>query len=107
MYIVPVTSNPNQTFSSVIPIDNSSINFNFFLRYNTESSCWILDILDSANNSLVSGINLVCGANLLEQYGYLRIGSAYLIKIDTSLTDDSPTEYNLGNKFLLIWDDTK
>lgn len=106
MYILPVTSNPNQTFSSTIPIDNGSIKFNFFLRYNTESSCWILDILDSSNNSLVSGINLVCGANLLEQYSYLKIGSAYLVKTDTSLIDDLPTEYNLGTKFVIVWGDT-
>lgn len=107
MYIVPITSNPNQTFTSTIPIDNSSIKFNFFLKYNTESSCWVLDIKDSGNNGIVTGINLVTGVNLLEQYSYLKIGSAYLAKVDTSLTDDLPTEYNLGTKFLLIWDDTK
>lgn len=106
MYILPVTSNPNQTFSSTIPIDNGSIKFNFFLRFNTESSCWVLDIADSSNNSLVSGINLVCGTNLLEQYSYLKIGSAYLVKTDTSLTDDLPTEYDLGTKFVIVWGDT-
>ena len=106
MYIVPITSNPSQTFTSTIPIDGGSIKFNFFLKFNTESSCWVLDIKDSSNNGIVTGINLVTGANLLEQYSYLKIGSAYLAKIDNSLTDDLPTEYNLGTSFLLIWSDT-
>ena len=106
MYILPVTSNPNQIFTSTIPVDSGSIRFNFFLRYNTESGCWVLDILDSSNNGLVSGINLVTGVNLLEQYSYLKLGSLRLIKVDTSLTDDLPTEYNLGTSFVIVWGDT-
>lgn len=106
MYIVPVTSNPNQTFTSTIPVDGSSIKFNFFLKFNTENNCWVLDIKDSSNNGIVTGINLVTGVNLLEQYSYLKIGSAYLVKADTSLTDDLPTQYNLGTSFKLVWGDT-
>lgn len=107
MYVIPLTTSPNQTFTSTIPIDGSKIKFNFFLRYNTESSCWVLDISDSSNNSLVAGINLVTEVNLLEQYSYLKIGSAYLVKVDTSLTYDSPNENNLGTSFVLLWGDTK
>jgi hypothetical protein len=106
LYILPVTENPNQIFTSTIPVDNNSIKFNFFLRYNTESNCWVLDILDSSSNNLISGINLVTGINLLEQYSYLKIGSAYLVKTDTSLTDDLPNQYNLGTQFVIVWGDT-
>lgn len=106
MYILPLTSNPNQTFTSTIPIDGSKIKFNFFLRYNTEAKYWVLDISDSSNTNILASINLVCGLNLLEQYSYLKIGSAYLVKVDNSLIDDSPTEYNLGSKFVLLWGDT-
>ncbi len=106
MYIIPLTTSPNQTFTSTIPIDGSKIKFNFFLRYNTEASYWVLDIFDSNNVSLLASINLVCGLNLLEQYSYLKIGSAYIYKVDSSLADDSPTEYNLGSDFQLVWSDT-
>ena len=106
MYNIPITSNPNQTFTSTIPIHGKAIKFNFFLRYNTEANYWVLDIYGSNNNSLIVSLNLVCGLNLLEQHSYLNIGSAYLVKIDSTLTDDSPTQYNRGTNFQLWWGDT-
>ena len=106
MYIVPLTTSPNQTFTSTIPVDGKKIKFNFFLRYNTEAQYWFLDISNSSNISLLASINLVCGLNLLEQYSYLNIGSAYIVKVDSSLVDDSPNEYNLGSTFVLLWGDT-
>jgi hypothetical protein len=105
--IIPLTTNPNQTFTSTIPINNNKIKFNFFLRYNTEASYWVLDVYDSTNTSLIVSLNLVCGLNLLEQYSYLNIGSAYLVKIDTTLADDNPNEYNLGSSFQLVWGDNQ
>lgn len=107
MYVLPLTTSPNQTFTSTIPIDGNKIKFNFFLRYNTEAGYWVLDISDSSNTSLLASVNLVCGLNLLEQYSYLKIGSAYIVKVDNSLVDDIPNEYNLGTDFVLVWGDTK
>lgn len=107
MFVLPLTPNPNQKFTSTIPIDGKKIKFNFFLRFNTEANYWVLDISDSSNTNLLVSINLVCGLNLLEQYSYLKIGSAYLVKTDNSLNDDSPNEYNLGSKFVLLWGDTE
>lgn len=107
MYIVPLTTSPNQTFTSTIPIDGSKIKFYFFLRYNTEQNCWQMDISDSNKNILVSTIPLVCGCNLLEQYSYLNIGSAYIVKNDPNTTADRPNEYNLGSTFILVWGDTE
>jgi hypothetical protein len=107
LYIVPLTTSPNQTFTSTIPIDGKKIKFNFFLRFNTEAGYWVLDISDSSNTNLLASINLVCGLNLLEQYSYLNIGSAYIVKVDDSLSDDSPTENNLGTDFVLVWGDTQ
>ncbi|WP_297428632.1 hypothetical protein [Clostridium sp.] len=106
-YKIPLTSNPNQTFTSTIPIDGKAIKFNFFLRYNTEADYWVLDVYDANKNSLIVSLNLVCGLNLLEQYSYLKIGSAYLVKSDTSMVGDSPNEYNLGENFVLLWGDTQ
>ena len=106
MYIVPLTINPNQKFTSTIPIDGKKMKFNFFLRYNTEAKYWVVDVYNGQNDSLIVSLNLVCGLNLLEQYSYLNIGSAYIYKVDTTLEDDRPDEYNLGSKFLLVWGDT-
>jgi len=99
MYTVPLTTSPNSTFTS-------KITFKFFLRYNTESKCWMMDLSDSSGNSILSSIPLVCGCNLLEQYSYLNIGSAYIYKVDTTLEDDRPDDTNLGTSFALVWGDT-
>lgn len=107
MYIVPLTTSPNQTFTSTIPINGGKIKFNFFLKYNTEQKCWEMDLCDKNKNPLVASIPLVCGLNILEQYDYLNIGSAYIVKTDPNITVDRPNEYNLGSTFLLVWGDNK
>lgn len=107
MFIVPLTTSPNQKFTSTIPIDGKKIKFNFFLRFNTEAKYWVLDVFNSQNDSLIVSLNLVCGLNLLEQYSYLNIGSAYIYKVDNSLLGDIPNEYNIGTDFYLVWGDTK
>ncbi|WP_317817767.1 phage baseplate plug family protein [Clostridium tetani] len=107
MYIVPLTPSPNQTFTSTIPIDGKKVKFFFFLRYNTEQKCWEMDLKDEDNNPLIYSIPLVCGLNLLEQYSYLNIGSAYILKADSNVPGDRPNEHNLGKQFILFWGDTQ
>jgi hypothetical protein len=107
LYAIPLTTNPNQKFTSTIPVDGKKIKFNFFLRFNTEANYWVLDIYNGQNDSLIVSVNLVCGLNLLGQYSYLKIGSAYIAKVDKSLSDDIPTQYNLGTDFVLLWGDTE
>lgn len=43
----------------------------------------------------------------LEQYSYLNIGSAYIVKTDTNISGDKPNDKNLGSTFILVWGDTK
>lgn len=106
MYIVPLTTSPNQTFTCTIPVDNKSINFKFFLRYNTQAEYWIMELYDTKNNAIIVSVPLICGLNLLGQYSYLRIGSAYIYKVDSTLASDKPDDTNLGTAFLLCWSDT-
>lgn len=106
MYIVPLTPSPNQSFTCTIPIDGKSISFKFILRYNTQAQYWIMELYDIKNNTIIVSIPLICGLNLLEQYSYLRIGSAYIYKTDTTLISDKPDDTNLGTTFILVWSDT-
>lgn len=106
MYIVPTTSSPNQTFSSTIPIDGNKIKLYFFLRYNTEQQCWQMDLSDANKQPLLASIPLVGGVNILEQYSYLNIGSAYVLKINPNLQSSRPSSDNLGKDFILVWGDT-
>lgn len=107
MYIVPLTTAANQTFTSTIPVDGHKLKFFFFLRYNTEQKSWILDLFDSNKQPLIHSLPLVCGLNILEQYSYLNIGSAYVVKLDSNINGDRPNEYNLGKEFILVWGDTQ
>ncbi|MBX4259730.1 hypothetical protein KTC96_24710 (plasmid) [Clostridium estertheticum] len=106
MYIVPLTPSPNQSFTCIIPIDSKSITFNFFLRYNTQAECWIMQLSDSKQTIIIDSIPLLCGTNLLAQYSYMKIGSAYIVKVDTTLASDKPDDINLGTNFILVWGDT-
>lgn len=105
MYIVPITSNPNQSFSSTIPLNGGKVKLYFFLRYNTEQECWEMDISDSSKTPLLASIPLVCGINILEQYTYLDIGQAHIIKVNPNLKSSNPSQNNLGKDFILVWGD--
>lgn len=107
MYVIPLTTSPNQSFTSTIPVDGGKIKFNFFLRFNTEQEVWEMDIMDSNKNPIINSIPLVCGNNLLEQYSYLNIGSAYIVKNNVNLNLDRPNDSNLGTDFILLWGDTE
>ena len=65
---------------------------------------------DLTDKVLVTSIPLYSGkypaANLLEQYSYLRIGSAWLVKVNQDTKSDYPNDMNLGTDFLLMWGDT-
>ena len=108
--VIPVTSDPNQRFECTIPIDGNNVSLLFLLVYNDQGNYWCMTVSD-ANTSevLLDTIPLLTsngyGANILEQYSYKKIGSAYIIKT-SNIRDDSPTMNNLGTDFVLMWGDT-
>jgi hypothetical protein len=58
---------------------------------------WVVDLLDDQDNPVVSGIPLVTGANLLEQYDYLNFGGQLIVQTDHDV-DKIPTFENLGDE---------
>ena len=73
------------------------------LRYcNINEGGWVLDILDAANNPLVTGIPLVTGTDLLAQFQYLNFKGKLVVQTLTS-PDDVPTFDNLGDTAKLFW----
>jgi len=101
--IIPLTTNPNQTFISTLPIDNKNIELKFYIRYNTEAEYWTMSITDvSTQTLLIDSLPLLTGFNLLEQYDYMGIGKAFIIKSGSPNTEN-PDDTNLGTDFLLGW----
>lgn len=90
-YEIP-TGSLNQSFS----IDLNGTSYRLTFRWNTINASWILDIADSSGNALVSGIAIITGADLLEQYDYLGIGGNLLAQTDHN-PDAVPTFENLGS----------
>jgi hypothetical protein len=108
--IIPLTSDPNQTFNTSLNIDNSNITLTLTLKYNEMSGYWKMSIANTAGTLLLDSIPVITGlypaANLLGQYSYLNIGSAYVVKT-TSTTLDFPDSSTLGTDFVLAWSDTQ
>ncbi|GLQ96481.1 phage baseplate plug family protein [Dyella mobilis] len=65
------------------------------LQWRNAAGLWFLDIADASANPIVSGLPLVTGADLLEQYGYLEFGFELWVQSDVN-PDDLPTYENLG-----------
>jgi hypothetical protein len=107
--IVPLTSAPNQSFATTLQVDGAPLTLNLTIRWNEMAGYWVMSISDSADDLLLDGIPLITGwypaGNLLAQYNYLHIGSAFIINVGNS-NSDYPGQNDLGSAFILVWDDT-
>lgn len=107
--IVPLTTQPNQTFQIALSVGNATIRLNLTIVYNELANYWTMTIADSNNNILLTSIPLITGcwpaANILSQYQYLNIGSAYVLNISNNTTNDYPNATSLGIDFVLLWSD--
>lgn len=108
--IVPLDNSPNQTFQCTLAVDGKNITLGFYVRYNEQSLCWIMTVIDPATgNIILDQIPLITGnypsGNLLEQYTYLGIGSASILKM-SDIQVENPNDTNLGTDFVLYWGDT-
>lgn len=61
------------------------------------SNCWVLDIADSGGTPILTGIPVVTGCNLLEQYAYLNFGGS-LVAQTSNDAGAVPTFNNLGDQ---------
>lgn len=98
IYEIPLSPTP-QTFS----ISISGVSYRMTLRYrNALEGGWILDIADANKMPIVSGIPLVTGCDLLEQYKHL--GLSFQLRVQTTDDPDAvPTFDNLGSSSKLYF----
>jgi hypothetical protein len=105
-YIVPLSSAPNQSFNITMTIDGAPLTLQLAFRFSEMAGYWVMTVFDRLANLLLDSIPLLTGANVLGQYAYLNIGSAFVINASGITTMDYPIASNLGVDFLLLWDDT-
>jgi Domain of unknown function (DUF6983) len=109
MQSLPLSANQNQTFTTTLSVDGNNLTLAFWIRWNTIAGYWIMTISDQNGNVLLDSIPLLIAidnsGNLLGQYAYLKIGSAYLVKTgDTA--GEYPTADNLSTEYSVVWGDT-
>ena len=108
--LVPLTSDPNQVVTVSLNIDGTVRDFTLLLHYNELAGYWLLSIEDSGGNLILSGIPLVTGeipaGNILGQFAYLGIGSAFILNASSLATQDYPGVATLGTDFVLVWSNT-
>ena len=67
-------------------------------------------VADANNVPLVSNIPLVTGnnpaCNILAQFAYLEIGSAFVINQTGTTVVNFPNSLDLGTDFILVWGNT-
>lgn len=116
--VMPLIAGQNQSFSVTLPVDSGNIALTFQFTWNGQGEFWWMSITQ-AGILLLDGIPVVAGnypgANILRQYAYLQIGSAYLIANGGGLPEN-PTFTTLGTQtpsstsapestYQLIWTD--
>ena len=107
--IVPLTSMPNQSLTTQLIVDGKSLTLNLVLSYSYMSGYWFMTVYSAQGTLLLDSLPMLTGvypaANILAQYVYLVIGSAYLLNVGNSATD-YPGANDLGSNFVLLWGDT-
>lgn len=102
--IVPFQAIPNHSFSAVVPIDNGNTKLGFHLRYNEVATYWTVDI-SKDNETVIFSLPVKPAQNVLEQFGYLGIGSAYIVPRSEAAAQ-WPGATDLSSDWYVLWGDT-
>lgn len=89
-YEIPLSPQP-QTFQIALV----GTTYGFLVQWNVANASWVIDISDASGNPIVSGIPMVTGCDLLDQFGYLSFGFALVAQTDNA-PDTVPAFDNLG-----------
>lgn len=89
-YEVPLSAQPQK-----LSIAIAGTTYQLKVQWNVVNASWIIDIADASGNPILSGIPMVTGADLLEQFGYLNFGFKMFAQTDND-PDIVPTFIGLG-----------
>lgn len=86
---------PLRSRAQKIKTEINGLEYGMFFRWNKASNCWIMDISNSDDTPLLSGVPLITGADLLEQFEYLGLG-VKMVALTIGDIDAVPTFDNAG-----------
>ena len=98
-YVIPLLPQNQE-----LDISLAGVSYHLVVRWNKFSNAWVLDIQDSQQNPIVSGIPLVTGCDILEQYAYLGFGGSMVVQStnDADIVPSYSTLGSTGNLFFVI-----
>lgn len=79
IFKLPLTPAP-QTFNVLL----GTVTYTVTMVWNTFANVWVLDFVDQDGNKILSGVPMITGADLLEQYAYLGFQGALYAQNDTT-----------------------
>jgi hypothetical protein len=90
-YEIPLSAVPQTMLLSIGGID-----YRITVRWNDALGAWLMDLAAGSGASILLGVPLVTGCDLLEQYRHLNIGGSLYVQSDSDLMA-MPTADNLGS----------
>lgn len=75
------------------------------MRYNSRSQRWVMDINDSSDAPILSGIPVLINRDLTSQYPTLAVPAGTLFATDDTQQDTQPTQYSFGTDHTLYFVD--
>lgn len=88
---IPTRNNPQKLSISLL-----NVTYRITLKWNQNCQAWIMDMADINSSPILTGIPLVSGLSLLEQFEYLGIGGELFAQVDNDI-NAIPTFDNLGS----------
>ena len=96
MIEIPLTSKPEQLFSIVI----KATKYDMRVILNSRTGNWSLD-LAAGGVDLVSGIALLPGADIFDQYN-LDIGIGYIVNLENPRRDPTVDQFGILSRLFIL-----
>jgi hypothetical protein len=95
--IIPVTTDPSQQFT--IDLDGQTVDLS--IRWNATAQQWVMDFNALTFTTVINGLVLVTGVDLLGPYAVREIGQLWLVDLEEK--NEEPTLSNFGDRFQLMY----
>lgn len=90
-YLIPLKPENQE-----LDISLAGVTYHLRILWNRMSNAWILDVEDFQRTPILSGLPLVTGCDLFEQFGYLKLNGAMIVQ-SSNIPDAVPDSTSLGS----------
>ena len=97
---IPVTPE-NHKFSFKTTLDSVVYSFEFY--WVDRANGWFMDVSSEDETPIVTGIKIVCGSSILEQYKHLDIPKGTLIARNNVSPLKDPERWDFGTDVILYY----